>query len=73
MLKDDCCYHRLCPAWFFFTMEIALKPSKQANIYFFALKKSEQAEIVAFNRLLVNFNIHFLFHRRGGQTTRVDS
>ena len=28
---------------------------------FFALKKSEQAEIVAFNRLVVNYHIHFLF------------
>ena len=27
--------------------------------FFFAVKKSEQAEIVAFNRLLVNYNIHF--------------
>ena len=26
---------------------------------FFALKESEQAEIVAFNRLVVNYNIHF--------------
>ena len=42
-------------------------------IIFFALKKLEQAEIVAFNRLLVNYNIHFSFHRRGDQTTRVDS
>ena len=37
------------------------------------LKKSEQAEIVAFNRLLVNYNMHFLFYRRGDQTTSVDS
>ena len=55
-----------------FTLEIAFKPGKQANI-FFALKKSEQAEIVAFNRLLVNYNIHFSFYRRGDQTSLVDS
>ena len=30
-------------------------------MFSFALKKSEQAEIVAFNRLLVNYNIHFYF------------
>ena len=43
---------------YFFTLEIAFNPGRQANI-FFALKKSEQAEIVAFSRLLVNYNIHF--------------
>ena len=63
-------------AWFFFTLEIAFKRRKQANIYIFfcfcALKKSEQAEIVAFNRL-VNYNIHFLFYWREDQRTRVDS
>ena len=54
--------------------KFAFKPGKQAHIYFFALKKSEQAEIVAFKRLLGNYNIHFfLFYRRGDQTTRVDS
>ena len=76
MLKDDCCYHRLDTAWYFFTLEIAFKPGKQANIFlfrFFALKKSEQPEIVAFTRILVNYNIHFLFYRRGDQTTRVES
>ena len=57
-LKDDCCYHRLCTAWYSFTLEIA-KPGKHANILFFASKKSKQAEIFAFNRLLVNYNIHF--------------
>ena len=49
-------------AWYFFTLEIVFKRRKQANIYiycFVALKKSEQAEIVAFNRLVVNYNIHF--------------
>ena len=60
MLKDDCCYHRLGTAWYFFTLVIAFKPGKQAN-FFFALKKSEQDEIVAFNRLVVNYNIHFYF------------
>ena len=35
-------------AWYFVTLEIAFKPGKQGNIYFFALKKSEEAEIVAF-------------------------
>ena len=34
--------------WYFLTLEIAFKPGKQVNIYiFFALKKSEQAGIVA--------------------------
>ena len=65
--------HRLQTAWHFFTLEIAFKPGKQANVFFFALKKSEQAEIVAFNRLLVSYNIHFSFYWRGDQTTRVDS
>ena len=27
--------------------------------FFFPLKKSEQPEIVAFNRIVVNYNIHF--------------
>ena len=36
-------------------------------------KKPEQAEIVAFNRLVVNYKYIFLFYRRGDQTTRVDS
>ena len=59
---------------YFFTLEIAFKPGKQANIYFFfALKKSEQAEIVTFNRLAVNYNIDFLLYRRRDQTTAVDS
>ena len=57
-------------AWYFFTLEIAFKPGKRANI--FCVKESEQAEIVAFNRLLVNYNMRFLFYRRGDQTTRVD-
>ena len=42
-------------------------------ISFLASKKPEQAEIVAFNRLLVNYNIHFLFLSSGDQTTRVDN
>ena len=42
-------------------------------IFFFALKKSEQAQILTFNRLLVNYNIPFLFYRCGDRTTRVDS
>ena len=42
-------------------------------IFFFAVRKSEQAKIFAFNRLLVNYNIHFSFYRRVDQTTRVDS
>ena len=70
MLKDDCCYHRLWNCYFF-TLEIAFKPGKQ--VIFFALKELEQAELVAFNKLLVNYNIHFLFYQRGDQTTRVDS
>ena len=42
--------------------------------FFFFLKKPEQAEIVAFNGLLVIYNIHFfLFYRRGDQTTPVNS
>ena len=66
-------YFSLVPtAWYFFKLEIAFKPGKEANISF-ALKNSEQAEIVTFNRLLVNYNIHFLFYWRGDQTARVDS
>ena len=68
------------------TLEIAFKRRKEANIYiyiyiyiyivFFAfipLKKSEQPEIVAFNRIVVNYNIHYLFYWREDQTTGVDS
>ena len=40
---------------------------------FFSLKKSEQPEIVAFNRIIVNYSIHFLFYWRGDQRTGVDS
>ena len=40
---------------------------------FFALTKSKQAEIVAFNGLIVNYIIHFIFYECGDQTTRVDS
>ena len=39
-------------AWYFFTLEIAFKSGKQANT-FFALKKSEQAEIVTLLSLSV--------------------
>ena len=42
-------------------------------ICFFPLKKSEQPKIVAFNRIVVNYNIHFLFYWRGDQRTGVDS
>ena len=42
-------------------------------IFFFVLKKSKQTETLAFNRLLVNYNIHFSFYRRRDQTTRVNS
>ena len=49
-------------------------PRIQIYIFIYiCLKKSEQAEIVAFNRLLVNYNVHFLFYWRGDQTSRVDS
>ena len=41
-------------------------------ICFFPLKKSEQPEIVAFNRVVVNY-IHFLFYWCGDQRTSVDS
>ena len=40
--------------WKFFLSQV----NKLIN-FFFALKKSEQAEIVVFNRLLVNYNIQF--------------
>ena len=40
---------------------------------FFPLKKAEQPEIAAFNRIVVNSNIHFLFYWRGDQRTGVDS
>ena len=66
MLNDDWCYQTLWTAWYFFTLEIAFKRGKEANI-FFALKKSEQAETVAFN--LVNYNIPFLFYWRRPENT----
>ena len=63
------------------TPEIAFKRRKQSNIYiylyiyiyfffaFFPLKKSEQPEIVAFNRIVVNYNIQFFFI--GAETTEL--
>ena len=30
-------------------------------VSFFSFKKSEQPEIVAFNRIVVNYSIHFFF------------
>ena len=51
----------------FLYMEIAFKQVKQANIYIFL--KSEQAGIVALNRLLVKYNIHFYFI--GAQTRQL--
>ena len=53
-------------AWYFLTLEIAFKPGNILLLLLllfllFALKKSEQAEIVAFNRLLVNCNIFLNF------------
>ena len=62
----------IATAYYFFTLEIAFKSGKQPNIFFFALKKSEQAEILTFNRLSVNYNIHFLIYYHGDQTTRVN-
>ena len=49
------------------SLEIAFKRRKETNIYiyiyiffsFFPFKKSEQPQIVAFNRIVVNYNIHF--------------
>ena len=51
------------------TLEIAFKRRKEAdmNIYIyiyiyyrsFPFKKSEQPQIVAFNRIVVNYNVHF--------------
>ena len=59
-------------AWYFFNWKLLLSQVNRI-IYFSALKKSEQAETIAFNRLFLNYNIHFSFYRRGDQTTRVDS
>ena len=48
------------------TLEIAFKRRKEADIYFFyrsfRFKKSEQPQIVAFNRIVVNYNVHLLFY-----------
>ena len=52
------------------TLEIAFKRRKEADIYIyiyiyyrsFCFKKSEQPQIVAFNRIIVNYNVHFLFY-----------
>ena len=52
---------------------LLLSQVKNLLFFLFAFKKSEQVETVPFNRLLVNFSMHFLFYRRGDQTTRVDS
>ena len=51
------------------TVEIAFKRHKEGNIYIyifffffvFPFKKSEQPEIVAFNRIVVTYNIHFFY------------
>ena len=53
--------------------KLLLSQANKLIFFFFALKKSEQAEIVAFNRLLVNYNIPFLFYQCGDQITHVDS
>ena len=46
------------------TLKIAFKGRKEANCFRF--KKSEQpqivAQIVALNRIIVNYNVHFLFY-----------
>ena len=61
MLKDDCCYHRfLALRGISLHWKLLLSQVNKLTL-FFALKKSEQAEIVAFNRLLVNYNIHFFY------------
>ena len=49
MLKDDCCYHIL---------KLHVIPLH------WKLKKSEQAEIVAFNRFVVNYNTAGVFYIR---------
>ena len=44
------------------TLEIAFKRRKEADIYIyrsFPFKKSEKSQIVAFNRIVVNYNVHF--------------
>ena len=58
------------------TLEIAFKRRKEADIYIykyiyiyiyiyiyrsFRFKKSEQPQIVAFNRIVVNYNVQFYF------------
>ena len=54
-----------------FTLKIAFKGREEANIYIyiyccFRFKKSEQAQIVAqivaLNRIIVNYTVHFLFY-----------
>ena len=54
------------------TLEIAFKRRKEADIYIyiyiyiyyrsFRFEKSEQPQIVAFNRIVVKYNVHFLFY-----------
>ena len=54
------------------TLKIAFKGREEANIYIYIyiyiyrFKKSEQpqivAQIVALNRIIVNYNVHFLFY-----------
>ena len=58
MLKDDCCYHKLGVRGISLHWKLLLSQVNKL-IIFFALKKSERAEIVAFNIVLANYNIHF--------------
>ena len=74
MLKDDCCHRilKLCGIPLHWKL-LLTDANKLIYIYiycFFALKKSEKAKTVAFNRLVVNYNIHIHY---GDQRTRVDS
>ena len=80
MLKDDCCHHILKLRGISLHWKLLLSDvNKLIYIYIFffcsfALKKSEQTKIVAFNRLADYNNLYiFLFYWRGDQITRVDS
>ena len=62
MLKEDCCHHILKLRGISLHRKLLLSAVNKLIGYIyclFALKKSEQAEIVAFNRLVVNYNIIF--------------
>ena len=57
---------------FFIPMKM-LKVAVLLHFILTILKNQNKAEILAFNRLLVNYNKQCLFYPPGDQTSRVDS